>query len=163
MNVGNEAYSDTRIEEVAAFRYIRYAVISREPEEDAVHHVRSWAADSGIQQPEIIGWDFPVLSQEQINVYHMHGYAAAWILPPDMDCNDRFAELISQKKHRYTVITIKEPMKAPFQLIPNAYKTLMAYIQVNGLEWNEKDFLPCFEKQYEKEGIHYMDVYIAVD
>lgn len=163
MNVNNEAYSDTRIEEVPALRYIRYAAISREPEDDAIRHVRDWAANLGIRDPEIIGWDFPIVSQEQINVHHMHGYAAACILSTGVECNDRLAEVILQKKHRYAVITIKEPMKSPFRLIPNAYKTLMAYIQVNGLEWNDKDCLPCFEKEYEKEGIHYMDVYMAVD
>ena len=72
MNVSDEAYSDIRMEYVEPFRYIRYAVVSTEPEDDALDHVKKWAKMLKIQNPEIIGWDFPVLSQEQINVFNMH-------------------------------------------------------------------------------------------
>ena len=88
MNISNEAYSDIRTEVVEPFSYIRYAVVSMEPEEDAIRHVKEWAGQLGMDAPQIIGWDFPVVSQEQINVYHMHGHTyilfrvQAW-LPPD--------------------------------------------------------------------------------
>lgn len=59
-------------EYVEPFRYIRYPVVSTEPEDDALDHVKKWAKMLKIQNPEIIGWDFPVLSQEQINVFNMH-------------------------------------------------------------------------------------------
>lgn len=163
MNVCDEAYINIRVEEVESFSYVSYAVISREPEEDAINHVSGWAAESGVKQPRIIGWDFPYVSQEQTNVHHMHGYAAAWILPSDMAGQDLPAEMITQGKQRYAAITIKEPSKAPFYIIPNAYKTLMAYMKVNGLEQkNEKDVLSCYEREYRIEALDYMDVYIAV-
>ena len=54
MNIINEAYSKIRIEEVEAFRYIRYEVISPEPEEDAIAHVNRWAEQLGVQSPQII-------------------------------------------------------------------------------------------------------------
>lgn len=38
-NVSDEAYSDIRFEMVEAFRYMKYAVISTEPEDDAINHV----------------------------------------------------------------------------------------------------------------------------
>jgi len=164
INMCNEAYSNIRIEEVEPFRYVRYAVISGEPEDDAIKHVNDWAINCGIEQPEIIGWDFPYLSQEQINVYHMHGYAAACILPPgfELTCNNQ--EVIFQKNQKCAIITIKEPFDAPFTLIPNAYKTLMLYMDVNGIKHKQtKDILACFEKVYNKGDICYMDVYIAAD
>lgn len=40
--------------------------------------------------------------------------------------------------------------------ILNAYKTLMEYMRVNGLEHTEKDVIPCFESNGES-----MDIYIA--
>ena len=80
MNVPDEAYSDIRFEDVEAFSYASYAAISKEPEEDAIRHVEQWAKDLGIEKPQIIGWDFPFVSQEQMNVHNMHGYAAALIL-----------------------------------------------------------------------------------
>lgn len=164
MNVCNDAYSDIRIEEIAPFRYVRYAVISGEPENDAINHIKNWAIDIGIKEPEIIGWDFPFVSQEQLNVFHMHGYAAACILPETLEITCKTMEVISQRNQKYAVITIKEPFKAPFTLIPNAYKTLMSYMTVNGIKHKEeKEILPCFEKEYIREGINYMDVYISVE
>lgn len=164
MNVCGEAYSDIRVECIGPLRYVRYAVISMEPEEDALTHVKGWAARCGVEQPEIIGWDFPVLSQEQINVYHMHGYAAAWILPKNLQLEEERADIVLQQSQKYAVITIREPFSAPFSLIPNAYKTLMSYMQVNGIRHKEdKACLPCYEKTYEKDGICYMDVLIAAD
>ena len=162
--ISEEAYSDIRIEEVPAFRYIRYAVVSMEPEDDAINHVRNWAKDLGMDTPEIIGWDFPLVSQEQINVFNMHGYAAALILGKEVQGNDDRMEVISQEKQKYIAITIKNPMVAPFRLIPNAYKVLRTHMKVNGMRHKkDKKVLPCFEKEYDLEGIHYMDVYIAVE
>lgn len=163
MNVCDDAFSNIRVEEVEAFDYLRYAVVSMEPEEDAIGHVQNWAKMSGVEKPDVIGWDFPVLSQEQINVYHMHGYAAAWILPEGFKVENPQAEVVHQRKQSYVAITIKEPFRAPFHLIPNAYKTLMAHIQVNQISAGEPEgVIPCFEKEYVKDGIAYMDVYIGI-
>lgn len=164
MNVSDEAYSDIRFETVEAFRYMKYAVISTEPEDDALNHVRVWAKELNIQNPEIIGWDFPLLSQEQINVLNMHGYEAALILNNEVIIDDAKAEVIKQEKQKYIAITIKQPEEAPFRLIPNAYKVLMTHMKINGIKHKEeKKIISCFEKEYDVEGVHYMDVYIAVE
>lgn len=135
-----------------------------EPEKDVINHVKNWGSELEIKQPKIIGWNFPVVSQEQVNVFHMHGYSAACVLPLGIELCDKNVEVIVQKKNqKYMAITIKEPFKAPFNIIPNAYKTLMSYMQVNGLQSkNDKDILLCFEKQYIVNGFDYMDVYIAI-
>ncbi|WP_297419817.1 helix-turn-helix transcriptional regulator [Clostridium sp.] len=164
INMINEAYSNIRVEEVDSFSFVKYAVISREPEEDAIKHIKNWANNNGINHPQIIGWDFPHVSQEQINVYHMHGYAAACILPSNfkVECNN--LEVSTQKQQQYAVITIREPFIDPFILIPNAYKTLMIYMEVNCYKYKQaKDIIHCFEKVYEKEKVCYMDVYIAIE
>ena len=164
MNIANDAYSEIRVEWLEEFKYIRYAVISREPEEDAIEHIRRWAQKLGITEPQIIGWDFPMLSQEQINVYNMHGYAAALILDDTSVVADENAEIITQKKQKYAAITIKQYSSAPFYIIPNAYKALFSYIKANGLETSHtKTATPCFEKEYVIDGIDYMDVYIAIE
>jgi len=164
MNSDNEAYTNIRVEKMLPFRYIRYIVISRSPEDDAIKHIKDWASSCKIKQPEIIGWDFPNVSQEQINVYHMHGYAAACIIPKDFITTSSEIEVITQIDQKYAVITIKEPFMAPFSLIPNAYKTLMRYMDVNNFKHKQtKDVLSCFEKVYEKDGISYMDVYMVIE
>lgn len=164
MNSDNEAYSNIHIVEVPAFRYVRYAVLSSEPEDDATNHIKAWAASCGIKNPDIVGWDFPFLSQEQINVFHMHGYVSACILPSDMAAPCSSLEVLTQANQQYIVITICDPFKSPFLLIPNAYKTLMRYMDVNSIKHKQtKDIIACYEKLYEKDGTSYMDVYIAVD
>ena len=80
MDQHGSAYSNLRVEEVPGFRYVEHTVISTEPESDALDRVHKYAKDNGIDNPKVIGWDFPRLSVEQVNVFKMHGYTAAWIL-----------------------------------------------------------------------------------
>ena len=163
MIISDESFSNLRTEWVEPLRFIRYAVVSAEPEEDAIRHVREWAKQLGIDQGQIIGWDFPVLSQEQINVYNMHGYAAALLLPENITPDLPSAQVVCQSRQKYIAITIREPHIAPFRLIPNAYKALNAYMHANGLSHDEhKGILPCFEKEYTRDGRNWMDVYIAI-
>ncbi len=154
MGACDEAYTDLRVEIVPGFRYVKHAVISSDPEGDAFNWVLNIARDNGVEHPRVIGWDFPYVSMEQINVYHMHGYEAAWILPEDITPQN--VEIKEQKAHRYAAIHIPEPFKNPFVIIPNAYKTLMEYMRLNGLEHTDKDVIPCFETDGDS-----MDVYIA--
>lgn len=142
------------VETVPGFRYVSYTVISTDPEGDALNHLTSIARQNGVETPKLIGWDFPHLSQEQTNVYHMHGYTAAWILPEGL--TPPGLEVHGQKTYQYAAITIQSPFDNPFVTIPNAYKTLMEYMRVNGLGYNEKDVIPCFETEGEP-----MHVYIA--
>lgn len=154
MVICNEAYTNLRVETVPTFRYIKYAVISSDPERDAIDRVFSIARNCGVENPRVIGWDFPKLSQEQINVFNMHGYEAAWVLPDGVVSPD--IEIHEQTDHKYAAIHIEKPFENPFVTIPNAYKTLMEYMSVNNLEHTEKDVIPCFETNGES-----MDVYIA--
>lgn len=164
LNISNDAYSDIRIEKVKAFDYVKYAVFSKEPETDAINHVTGWAKELGMKEFEIIGWDFPFLSQEQMNVFHMHGYEAALIVDSEtvMDIEEQ-PEVLHQEEQTYIAITIREYMMEPFCLIPNAYKALMTHMKINGIKHKQdKNIIECFEKEYIKDGISYMDVYIAV-
>lgn len=149
-----KAYTNLRVETVPAFRYIKHAVISAAPERDAIDRVFSIARSCGVENPRVIGWDFPNVSQEQINVFNMHGYEAAWILPDGMIPPD--IEIHEQADHKYAAIHIETPFVTPFVTIPNGYKTLIEYMRVNGLEHTKKDVIPCFET-YGKN----MDIYIA--
>ncbi|WP_244833738.1 helix-turn-helix transcriptional regulator [Clostridium sp. BJN0001] len=163
MNLINESYSDIRIEEVKEFNYIKYTVISSSPEEDAINHMKKWSCYNGIDNAEIIGWDFPLVSQQQKNVYHMHGYSAACILPSDFAHKENNIDIETQKTQKYAIITIKDPFSSPFDLIENAYKTLMSYMKVNNIkEKSIKNIIECYEKEYKKDGIDYMDIHIAV-
>lgn len=158
INIQNNAYSDIRIEKLDAFEYLKYTVISTEPEDDALDKIKQIASKLGMEEPKIIGWDFPQISQEQVNVYHMHGYTAALVIPSDFVYNRSEAPLDRVEKQNYVTITITNPMKNPFGLISNAYKSAFQYITVNRHTYNHF----AFEHQYIKDGTDYMTIYIAI-
>ena len=154
MDQRSSAYTSLRVEEVPGFRYVAHTVISTEPESDALDRVYKYAKDHGDQSPKVIGWDFPKLSVEQINVFRMHGYTAAWILPEGM--KPEGLEVKEQAAHKYATIHIERPFDNPFSTIPGAYHTLGDYMRTNGLVHAEDAVIPCFETAGES-----MDVYMA--
>ncbi|MBQ3080780.1 MAG: helix-turn-helix transcriptional regulator [Clostridia bacterium] len=156
LDIRDSEYSSLRTETVPSFRYIKYAVISRDPESDAIGKMRAAAKSLGINNPKIIGWDFPCLSQEQINVHHMHGYEAAWILPEGVSPENE--PVYEQAPHKYAAIHIDKPFVNPFSTIPGAYGTLNEYMRLNGLTHAGNGVIPCFETDGDS-----MDVYIACE
>ena len=154
MDQHSSAYTNLRVEEVPGFRYVEHTVISTEPESDALDRVFKYAKENGIDHPRVIGWDFPRLSIEQINVFKMHGYTAAWILPDGLIPEG--PEVKEQPAHRYAAIHIERPFDNPFVTIPGAYHTLGDFMRTNGLAYVENEVIPCFETDGES-----MDVYMA--
>ena len=154
MDQRSSAYTNLRVEEVPGFRYVEHTVISTEPEHDALDRIYKYAKENGIDNPKVIGWDFPRLSAEQINVFKMHGYTAAWVLPDGL--TPEGLEIREQAAHQYAAIHIKRPFDNPFSTIPGAYHTLGDYMRTNGLAYVENEVIPCFETDGES-----MDVYMA--
>ena len=154
MDKRGDAYSFLRVEEVPGFRYTQHTVISSDPESDALGRMYKIARENGIENPRVIGWDFPHLSQEQVNVFNMHGYTAALILPDGVAPEG--VEIREQPAHRYAAIHIDKPFENPFVTIPGAYHTLGDYMRTNGLIHVENEVIPCFETDGES-----MDVYLA--
>ena len=161
LGADDDACTCLRVERVPGFRYVRYTVISADPENDALRHVQRLAETLGIPEPQVIGWDFPFVSQEQTNVYHMHGYTAALLLPQQHDGAALPVE--SQPQADYAALTIRDPFAAPFTRIPNGYRTLTRYLEMNGLTARTRGVLPCFERTFAKDGVTCMDVFIAVE
>lgn len=154
MDKRSDKYTNLRIEMVPGFRYVEHTVVSTDPEGDAIDRVYKYAKENGDENPKVIGWDFPKLSIEQINVYNMHGYTAAWILPEGITPKE--LEIKEQTEHKYVAIHIDRPFDNPFVTIPGAYHTLNDYMRTNGLVHVENEVIPCFETAGES-----MDVYIA--
>ena len=154
MDKRSDKYTNLRIEMVPGFRYVEHTVVSTNPEGDAIDRVYKYAKENGDENPKVIGWDFQKLSIEQINVYNMHGYTAAWILPEGITPKE--LEIKEQTEHKYVAIHIDRSFDNPFVTIPGAYHTLNDYMRTNGLVHVENEVIPCFET----EGTS-MDVYIA--
>jgi DNA-binding XRE family transcriptional regulator len=125
-------------------------------ESDALERVYKIAKENGDAAPKVIGWDFPNLSQEQVNVFKMHGYTAAWIIPDGI--SPEGVEIKEQAAHKYAAIHIDRPFDNPFVTIPGAYHTLGDFIRTNGLRQAGEGVIPCFETDGES-----MDVYIACE
>ncbi len=156
MDKRSSAYTNLRVEQMPGFRYAEHTVISTSPEADALERVFKYAKDSGIEHPRVIGWDFPHLSAEQTNVYNMHGYTAAWILPDGI--TPEGLDIKEQGPHAYAAIHIDRPFDNPFVTIPGAYHTLGDYMRTNGLKHVEHGVIPCFETAGDS-----MDVYLACE
>ena len=151
-----DAYSNLRVEEVEGFSYVEHTVISNDPEEDALSWIDRLSGKNGVTNPRVIGWDFPNISVEQMNVYHMHGYTAAWVLP--VGIQPEGLEIKVQPKHRYAAVHVENPFENPFVTIPSAYQTLDSFMRVNGLVHTESGVIPCYETNGES-----MDIYIACE
>ncbi len=158
ISIVNKAYSEITIEPLEAFSYIKYTVISQEPEDDAIDRVKHLAEKLNIFKPRVIGWDFPHLSQEQISVYHMHGYTAALVLPEEIEGKTELFTVEKQNAQNYVTITITNPMENPFHLISNAYKSAFQYINVNRYIYDHF----AFENHYQENGREYMKIYVAI-
>ena len=154
MDKQSDSCSKLRLEEVPGFRYVEHTVISTAPEDDAIGRMYKCAKENGIEAPSVIGWDFPNLSQEQINVFNMHGYTAALILPDGV--NPSGYQVKEQPAHTYAAIHVDRPFDNPFVTIPGAYHTLGDFMRTNGLVQVKEGVIPCFETDGGS-----MDIYIA--
>jgi len=165
MTSKDEIYSEVEIRKVPAFRMARYVMISPNPEEDVQNYLKNWSKISGLaaadRNAKLIGWDFPFVSQELQTRFGLHGYVAAYVLPEGFQTNCPGVEYAQNKEAEYAVITVKEPMVRPFERIPTGYKCIMKFLQANNFK--DKicdDIIGCFEFEYEKDGVNYMDIYV---
>lgn len=164
----SEIYTDIRIEKVKALRMASYVMISPNPEEDVIRYMNRWAVNSGLKtscpNAKLIGWDFPFVSQEQEFRFGMHGYAAAYILPRNFETNCPGVQYLDNAEAFYAVVTITDPFAQPFERIPQAYKIILKYMEDKKIKDKPQDnILSCFEYQYVKNDVSYMDVYVHVN
>ena len=147
MDKRSDKYTNLRVEEVNGFRYVEYTVISTDPESDAIDKVYKYAKENGDEKPKVIGWDFPNLSVEQINVFNMHGYTAAWIVPEGIQ--PKGLEIKEQKEHKYyrgIEFSILLPVPFSFLQILDCFDSAQ---RINALQFHIKPmFLQPFERLY---------------
>ena len=168
LSAPGEIYSEIKLKRIAPFRMASYVIISPDPESDSLGYIGRWAKNSGLTRicPDVklIGWDFPFVSQEQQNRFGLHGYVAACVIPDDFETDCPGVTFLQNKEADYAVITIKEPFIQPFERIPNAYKLIMEYLQANNFkEKRQENIISCFEYEYKKNDITYMDVFVHAD
>ncbi|MDE7434502.1 MAG: helix-turn-helix domain-containing protein [Lachnospiraceae bacterium] len=164
----DEIFSEITVKKIKGFRMARYVMVTPNPEDDVNRYMDAWAMQSGLlaADPDAkkIGWDFPYVSLELQNRFGLRGYVAAYVLPDGFDTDCPGVEYADQAEADYAVITVYDPFAAAFERIPNAYKKIFEYLEVNGFRERPKDgILSCFEYVYEQNGRTCMDVHIHVD
>jgi transcriptional regulator with XRE-family HTH domain len=164
LGAANKAYSPVQIVTLERFRMAQYVVISGEPENDSITHMKQWAEKNGLKKPLMIGCDVPNLSLEQKTVCGLRGYMSAVILPDTFTDKCKGVREVWQERCKYAHITIRNPFCAPFELIPNAYQAIRSHVEKHNIRWADNDNqLCCFESEYEKGSETMMDIYVAVD
>lgn len=161
MTARSSIYQPIRIERVAPFRYAAVTIISKQPEDHAFLCLKNWAQNNALSDTTCIGWDFPYISQEQKLRFGLHGYTAAAILPEAFSPGCPGAEILENPQADYAVMTIRDPFVQPFDRIPGAYRLIIEYLSTGIHKKNyETGTLPCFEREYTRDGVTYMDIYI---
>ena len=166
LNAKEAIYSPVQIRRLPAFRMARYVIISPCPEQDVQNYMLAWGKTSGLlaadPDAKLIGWDFPFVSQEQQMRYGLHGYAAAYVLPEGFETKCPGVEYATNSEAEYAVITVTDPHARSFERIPNGYKRIMEYLQTGSIKEPKmpSDILACFEYEYDRDGVHYMDIYM---
>jgi len=168
MSESADYFSPVRVETVNGFRLARYVMITPNPEDDVQAYMHRWADRSSLaatgETQKMIGWDFPFVSYDQQQRFGLRGYAAGYILPEGFRPACDGVEIYSQPDETYAIVTITEPHVASSDRIPSAYKLILNYLNANGFkEKSKSESLACFEWEYEKDGVHNMDVHILVD
>ena len=166
----DDCYSAVRIVTVERFRMAQYVVISGAPEDDSIAHMEQWAMKCGLHaltggKVTMIGCDMPILSIEQKTVYGLRGYLSAVVLPESFTVKCEGVREAWQETGKYALITIRDPFRAPFDLIPKGYQTVLHHMEANGIRHpgGGAERLWCFEHVYEKSGVTMMDVFVSVD
>ena len=165
LSTKEDVYSEIKIKTLPAFRMARYVIISPCPEQDVQNYMMNWGKTSGLlaasPDAKLLGWDFPFVSQEQQMRFGLHGYVAAYILPDGFETNCPGVEYAINSEAEYAVITVTDPHARSFERIPNGYKKIMEYLQATSFkEKMPDDIIPCFEYEYDVNGVHYMDIFI---
>lgn len=168
MSSRTELYSEVVVRKVPAFKMARYVMISPNPESDVQNYLKNWGRVSGLiaadPNAKLIGWDFPYVSQELQTRFGLHGYVAAYVFPEGFQTNCPGVEYVENKEAEYAVITVTDPFVQPFERIPAGYKRIMEFLQANHFKDTlYDDIVCCFEHEYEKDGVGYMDIYVHTD
>ena len=144
----------------------RYIMISPHAQKDVCAYMDNWALTSGLMSvpgyvPKRIHWAFPHVSAEQKNLFGLRGHAAACILPEGFEPSYGGAEIIVQEDADYAIMTLQEPFMDGISPASQVYPVILEHLSELGIKKSARSgFLPCFEWEYQKNGIAYKDVFV---
>lgn len=153
--------SPVRIVTVKGFSMVRYCMISPNAREDVQTLLKSWARSEGIQDPTLLLWSFPYISEEQKNHFCLEGYEAACVLPDGIISIAPPVPVSRQPDCTYAMLTMEEPEGRSSTRIAQGIRTIVENLRTRNIPKSAKEgFLPCFERHYCKDGKPVADLFL---
>lgn len=148
------------LEEMKVISGIRQGM---EPEEDIISTMMTFANDHKINFKRTFGFDSPV--DESLAEKGGRGYEFWLAVDEDVkevvDKSEFDLKLIPS--YKYVTLRITEPFEDPMVKIPNAWKSLVAWLEENVEETlRGGTCLDCLEEVLEIDGKTYMDIFIPI-
>ena len=150
--------SAIRLVRVGAMRLGRYVMLSPRAREDLADYMSRWAQGRGIT-PTYLHWGFPYVSAEQRSRFGLTGHEGAFILPDGVE-SEGLTEFF-QKESCYAVMTLRADASGNFPGTGEAYRRIMEFLAEHEIRKSAAEgALPCFERDYRKDGVLYKDVLV---
>ena len=109
--------------------------------------------------PRIFGWDFPLVTQEQIEQFGLRGYVCCYTVPSDFEPACPGAQLAWIDADEYAVLRLKNPLEQAEKTVPAGWERLHRFIEEGSLRPRSLKERYCFEEIVHEEGQVYMDLY----
>lgn len=153
--------SPVRLVRVKGFSMVRYRMISPNARSDLLTLLTGWAHRQGIENPTLLLWGFPHITEEQKKRFSMESFEAACLLQEASYPTDDIYPVTFQPDCTYAVLTITEPNGRSNEQIARAIRTILGFLQERGIRKAAREgFLPCFERRYCRDGVQYADLFL---
>ena len=156
--------SQVQIVNLPSFRMAQYVIISANAKKDVIDYVNRWALAAGLQDTAcMIHWAFPYVSADQKNRFGLNGHGAAWILEEPLPSAADMV-ITQQNAHTYAMLQIQADALHSLSSANLLYPHIMEFLSENGIKKSVAEgVLPCFEREYQKNGIWYKEVFVLCE
>lgn len=153
--------SPVEIVRVKGFPMARHCLLSANAGEDIRTLMTHWADRQGLEDPTLLLWSFPYISQEQKQRFSLEGFEAACILPEGFTPKDSPYPVSRQDDCTYALLTLEEPEGRSSLQIARGIRTILEALDHRGIPKSAKEgFLPCFERRYVRDGVAVAELFL---
>lgn len=154
-------HSSVRIVTVRGFRMAHYCMISPNAYEDVQLHLKRWAGQQELENPILLLWSFPYVTEEQKQRFSLEGFEAVCVVPENFSTEEKSCTIRSQPDCTYAVLTLSESGGRSKSQIAGGIRIILEHLQNNGIRKTAAaGFLPCFEHRYTKNGLSWVDLFL---
>lgn len=152
--------SDVSFVTLEAMKVVSMTRIGTEPEEAVISAMHQYLTEKGIETYGYeYGFDVPVSDEKSERGIRGYEY---WAKVPESYKDDQ-VEIKEIPGYKYAKLTITNPFEDPLVKIPNGWKAIVAWMEVNQSTGTAPKAAACLEKVVEIEGLSYMDIMIPFE